>query len=348
MAGSYFHIIREADVGLDYSFALSWHWEIRVGVWTGWLISIISTLLLGAAATFYLQKIRLPREETLAGIAALAGMRWRDYIHLVLAALNQRGYERVFEPGASGDESDYLLERDGQPWLLSSKHGTAYVLGSTAIAEFANAIRLRGAAGGLLVTSGQFALEAKPLAVAQRIELLDGPALWSELKPLLPQEQLATVSAPAQARAKRHVAMTWLASLAVGALLFVFVHQPTSEPIAATQSTVAAGAPSTAASAIPPRAATPDNASTMPTDPAQLEKRRDGVVQAISTLPMVDRALWSTQSTLLVYLLNEQGDPMRDICPLLERYDELGASRVQLEPPPGSTRSVRFLQCRAY
>ena len=102
-------------------------------------------------------------------------MRWRDFIQLVLDALIQRGYERVFETNAGGEDGDYVLEREGQRYLLSSKHGAAYVLGSTAIAELASAIRMRGAAGGLLVAPGRFAPEAHPLARAQRIELLDGP-----------------------------------------------------------------------------------------------------------------------------------------------------------------------------
>jgi hypothetical protein len=32
-----------------------------VGAWTGWIIPIIAALLLGASATFYLRKVRLPR-----------------------------------------------------------------------------------------------------------------------------------------------------------------------------------------------------------------------------------------------------------------------------------------------
>ncbi|HVR80843.1 MAG TPA: restriction endonuclease [Luteimonas sp.] len=316
-----------------------------MGAWTGWLIPIVATLLLGAAATFYLRRIRLPREETEAGIAALAGMRWRDYIHLVLSALNLRGYGRVFQADATSDESDYLLERNGQSWLLSSKHGTAYVLGSTAIAEFASAIRMRGAAGGLLVTSGHFAPEAKPLAAAQRIELLDGPALWPELRPLLPEEQRAVVSAPAQARARRHVLLVWGGALVIGALLFVFGPHGESEPAMADAATPAPRA----ATMPPPQPQVAVAAGTpMPNDPAQLEQRRNDAAHAISTLPMVDRALWSTQSTLLVYLLDAQADPLHDICPLLERYDELGASRIQLQPPPNSALPVRFVQCRAF
>ena len=318
-----------------------------MGAWTGWIIPIIAALLLGAAATFYLRKVRLPREETEAGIAALAGMRWRDYIHLVLAALNRRGYERVFDTEANSDEGDYLLDRDGQPWLLSSKHGTAYVLGSTAIAEFANAIRMRGAVGGLLVTSGQFAPEAKSLAAAQRIELLDGPALWPELKPLLPDMQRQTAFAPAQARAKRHVAMAWLASFVIGILLLTLFRQQAPDAEAGVEAKPPA-ARSAVAAATPGQPRSMGDIAQAPTDPAQLTQRRETVAQAISTLPHVDRAVWSTQSTLLVYLLDEQGEPKSEICPLLEQYVELAASRIQLEPPPDSTRPVRFVQCRAF
>ena len=68
----------------------------------------------------------------------------------------------------------------------------------------------------------------------------------------------------------------------------------------------------------------------------------------ISTLPGIDRANWETQSTLLVHLLDDQTDPLPVICPQLERYEALAATRLQLQPPQGSVRPVRFVQCRAY
>lgn len=318
-----------------------------MAAWTGWLIPIAVFLLLGFAASFYLYRIRLPRDEAAAGVTALAGMRWRDFIHLVLAALNKRGYERIFDPDAAGDEGEYLLERNGQRWLLSSKHGAAYVLGSTAIAEFANAIRMRGAAGGLLVTPGQFAPEAVPLAAAQRIELLDGPKLWPQLRPLLPEHQRAVVSAPAQAQARRHVLLAWGGALVVGALLFTLSDLGSTDSATATTPVAPPTKPNAAARA-PAPAAVAETSSPAPTDPAQLEQRRREVARAISKLSTVHRAVWSTQSTLLVYLADELADPMPDICPLLVRDNELGASRIQLQPPHGSTRPVRFVQCRAY
>lgn len=325
-----------------------------MGGWIGWLAPVAVCLLLGLAASVYLQRVRLPHEETVAGITALAGMRWRDFIHLVLAAMNARGYERVFVPEASGDEGDYLLERDGQRWLLSSKHGTAYVLGSGAISEFAREIRMRGAAGGLLVTPGRFAPEAVSMARTHRIELLDGPALWPELRPLLPEEQRAEVSGPARAHLRRQLLSAWCAALLVGVVAFLALHRlvpeeaadaTTNPPAATTPGGPAAAAASKAAAAQPAgNAATP----AVPVDPAELERRRKDVATSVSTLPGVDKALWSTQSTLLVYLSDDLADPMSSICPLLERYDELAASRVQLQPPAGSTHIVRFLQCRAF
>ena len=318
--------------------------------WGNLLVAIVAFALVGGATTFYLRTIRLPREETEAGIAALAGMRWRDFIHLVLDALHKRGYERVFDADATSDESDYLLERDGQRWLLSSKHGAAYVLGSTAIAEFANNIRMRGAQGGLLVTPGQFAPEAAALAAAQRIELLDGARLWPELRPLLPEEQRAAVSEPALANMRRHFVLAWAGALVVAVALFVLsgnqAPAPEASAVAAPAGKPAKAAPAPAVPAAIAAAGVP--ASPAPDDPAQLEQRRQEVTRAISTLSHVDRALWSTQSTLLVYLLDQNADPVPEICPLLEHYEELRASRIQLQPPPGSTRPVRFLQCRTY
>ena len=323
-----------------------------MGGWASWVLPILSVLVVGVPATLYLQRVRLPLDEASAGIAALAGMRWRDFIHLVLDALIRRGYERIFEPNADGEDGEYVLEREGQRFLLSSKHGAAYVLGSTAIAEFAKSIRLRNLSGGLLVTPGQFAPEALPLARAQRIELLDGPTLWPELRPLLPEEQRNVISAPALARTRQHVLIAWGGGFVLGAALFVLMHR--QDEVAIQPDTAPSPAPTqSAAPAVPRRTAakpaSPKRAevSIEELDDAQLQERRKRAAEAISRLPMIDRAIWETQSTLLVHMLDD-GDPRPAICPLLERYEELAPTRLQLQPPAGSTKPVRFVQCRAY
>ena len=326
-----------------------------MGGWAGWLIPIVVFLMIGSAVTWYLRRVRLPREESAAGVAALAAMRWRDFIQLVLDALIQRGYERVFETNAGGEDGDYVLEREGQRYLLSSKHGAAYVLGSTAIAEFASAIRMRGAAGGLLVTPGRFAPEAHPLARAQRIELLDGPTLWPELRPLLTDDQRSMISASSLMSTRRATWLGWLGALVVAGLLYAVGGWNVSpgNDVVTTAATPAAPTPKAATPVSPARpdrnvAVVPASSSDVPTDPVELEHRRAAAASAISGLPGVDRALWQTQSTLLVYLIDAQFDPLSEICPELEHYDELAATRLQLQPPSGSTRPVRFVQCRPY
>ena len=321
-----------------------------MGTLIGLLLAVVVAVAIGAGVTWYLQRVKLPREERAEGIAALADMRWRDFIRLTLDVLACRGYARVNDPDATSDETDIPLERDGELWLLSSKHGASYVLGSSDIAEFANAIRMRGAKGGLLVTPGTFVPEARVLAEPQRIELLDGVTLWPELRERLSPEQRHAIGATARGNARQQSGLAWIAGLVVGAAVFFLMPNGSgsSDPESASSGAVVA-APSPAAKTAPAAAPVVDvEPAPRDANPATLERDRKDVANAIGSLPMVDRALWSSQSTLLVYLAGTGENAKSAICPLLERHPELGASRVQLQPPQGSTESVRFFQCRAY
>ena len=341
-----------------------------MGAGTHWVIPLIVVVLLGAAITLYLFKVRLPRDENAAGLLALAGMSWRDFINVVLGALTRRGYARVFDEDATRDDSEYILEREGRRWLLSCKHGSAFVLGSSTLTEMADTIRLHGLAGGLLLTQGRVSDDARPVAKLQHIELLDGPTLWPELRDLVPVEQRLGIEADARQRARKQVLLVWLVALLVAIVMIAALSggDESSDTASATTSTPAPAA-STPVPAAPTPAAPPSDSpaaapapapaiaaidpSTRPapadvSDPAVLERQRADIASAISTLPEVDRAIWATQSTLQVYLLRVEGDAKDDICPLVERYPALASSRVQLTPPPESGLPVRFLQCRTY
>lgn len=316
-----------------------------------WIIAIAVGALLGMAGTFYFRNVVMRRDESSIGIAALAAMTWRDFIRLVLAALAVRGYSRVVNPAGPSGDDDYTLQRDGKHWLLSCKHGSAFVLGRAAISELGNNIRLGSAAGGILATQGRIADEARPVAALHRIELLDGPALWPELRTLMPAQQLAEIRASAAQRARQRVLLSWLLALAVGTVVGALLP---AAPVAVDTPPMASKASPRAQSPAPAAPTTAAARMTSidapaPNDQAALAKQRKEAADTIATLPMVDRAVWSTASTLQIFLRDAEVDAaIRNICPLLVRYDALAPSRLQLTPPPDSQLPTRFRQCRSY
>jgi restriction system protein len=310
-----------------------------------WIVAIVVGLATGAAGTAYFRAYRMRRDETEAGILALSGVSWRVFIHMVLDALSRRGYERVVDRDEASGDRDFVLGKDGRQWLLSCKHGSAFVLGKPVVNELANDINLNGAAGGFLVTQGRITDDARPVAELQRIELLDGPALWPELRGFIPAEQLGAIRARAAERARQGTLLSWLGALVIGIAVFVTLPQPATGPSAhAATATLPPPAPAAApAEAEAPSAAAP------PAAPALTrEQQRQALLNAIATLAEVDRVIWSSESTLQVDLARIDGDAFQRICPLVERFDELASSRIQLTPPPGSDARVRFRQCRSY
>ncbi|TYT23840.1 restriction endonuclease [Luteimonas viscosa] len=339
---------------------------------SNWLIAIGVTLLIGGVATFYFRAVQMRRDETRAGITALSGVSWRSFIHMVLDALSRRGFSRLVDSDNAADDTDYVLARNGEHWLLSCKHGSAFVLGRLTVNELARAIELKGAAGGFLLTQGRITDDARPVAALQRIELLDGPALWPQLRDFLPAEQLAGIRAKAATLARQRVLSSWLFALLAGVAIWLALPAPPAPapapspspsqapaavaPPEAAPAAPSAPAPSAAAGAgVEPAASATTQETTAaapaaapPDAPASIEQQRADVAAAVSTLPDVDRAIWSTESTLQVMLSSIDGDAFTRICPLMERYEDLASSRIQLTPPPGSTASVRFRQCRSY
>lgn len=315
----------------------------------GTLAALIVTLLVGGVATVYILGLRLRREEQATGILALAGMHWREFQRLVVAVMQRRGYRAA--PRSTGIDDDALieLEHEGKAWLLSTKHGAAYVLGPPAIAEFANVLQLRGATGGWMTTLGNTTPDNVALARVQKIELLDGHTLWSDIKPLLDAEQRAEITGAARARAMRHLAVAWGLAICIGGVLFLMPGPAPSPPQDDANGTAAASppAPQAAPAAAPPTAPV-DSAVPPPDDPQALAERRRKLASAISTLPWVDRAAWSTQSTLMVHLAGDVEADKAELCRLVDPYAELRASRLQLQPPQDSEKPVRFIQCRTY
>lgn len=302
-------------------------------------------VVVGAAATVYL-RARLPHEERAAGVAALGAMEPRQFMYLVLSLLHRRGYERTYDQKVPLQPGEYLLERDGQRWLLSTHHSQAYEPGSTTIAEFGSQLRQRGIHGGVLAIPGRFPRGAAGLAQGHRVQLVDGGHHWQEFEPLFDDSQLDVINAPAQARMRRQIRWAWVAA-AVVALALALVGQDRSRQAAAERdaATEAPQPEPVAGNPSPSAAEAPSDATLAP---LPIEQRRLDVAQAIAQLEHVKGAIWMTGSTLRVEVDIADFDPRAELCPLLEADPELRASRVQLQAPADSPRPVRFLQCKSF
>lgn len=317
-----------------------------------WL-AVIVALALGGAATAYLWNVRRRQDAAAAGISALSAMRWREFSHFVLDAMRHRGYD-VLTPddeAERGQQSEFLLSGHGKRWLLSCKHGSAYRLSQQAVAELAANLRFQGATGGFLVTPGHIEVDARKSAREANIELIDGDSLWPEVAPLLPPSLTEEVQRGADANAKRQITFSWLAALAVGVILALAGLGRDAPAPTTTASITAAPAPVQPAVAnpdSPPLPPVADGEPQLEADLAAEDLQRKDVTDTLSSLPGIDRAIWLTRSTLVVYLLDGETDRLTEICAALDRYEALRTSRVQLQPPEGSEARVRFIQCRTY
>lgn len=327
------------------------------------LLPLAIVVLIGGGATWFAwSRHRAIIAASKDGSDTLASLHWRELVRFTLDVMRNRGYTPELDAQTS-DDTLYPLRRDGRRWLLQCKHGASGMIAPIALQPLLNAIKLENAEGGVFVTPGHVTEQTRSLAKLQGVEVVDGHALWPELQPLLiAAGRIPAPNLPPASAWLRQAAPYWALAVVLGAAAFWFLGRggddTSSDAVVVAPS--ATRAPATAApgkagtSATPaPASAAADGAATADdsdaeADSADLRQRRE-VAAAISSLPVVDKAQWSTQSTLLVYLSAVgKDDPMKLICPLLERYPDLRASRVQLQAPAGSDQPVRFSQCAAY
>ena len=312
------------------------------------IAGLVAAVLAGMGLSFYLQKVRVPRLETEGGIAALAAMRWREFSQFVIEALQAQGFEvsRTTPLAERGKQADLMLHRDGRDWLLSCKQGANYRIGRKQVDELADAVRFDSAAGGVLATLGR--IDAEAYRNPRGIELIDGPTLWSLIDPLIPPSLHQDLAEKARVQVAREQRLGWGLALAVGLAVGVLTAMVIPADPARAPSNLSPTAPASTAPAPTSRAATPA-ADATPAPAVDEDAQRQAVAEGVSTVAGVDRAVWSTPSTLVVYQSGEDIDAhVPAICAVLEQYPDLRASRLQLQPPPGSRNSVRFRQCRAF
>ena len=320
-----------------------------------WLFGSVITLLVGAVTTAYLWLIRRRDDETAAGLLALAGMRWRDFSRLILEAMELRGLQRI--PTAQEDNQEhsasFLLSGQGKQLLLACKHGSAYRIGSAAVDEFASEIRLRGVQGGILVTEGVLDKGGVEKAGRYSIEVIDGPLLWPTVKPMVEGNLQRRIAGNAAARARRHIGIAWLGAITLGlasSLAFPGRLAPVSDvPVLSTPTADPSKPPATPSPLTAPKPTTTP-APTAPTaavTEADTEKHRAEISRNLSKTPGIIRGVWISRSTLSVDRAVAEEDAWPLVCGQLKAYPDLELTRVQMNPPQGSTEQVRWRQCES-
>ncbi len=168
---------------------------------------IVPILCLAGAGISALQ--RKVRQNLIADVAqsqagnALDGMSWREFEMLVGEGFRLQGYH-VVETGGGGADGgvDLVLSRPGknggEKFLVQCKQWRAYKVGVDVVRELYGVMAARGAAGGIVVTSGRFTDEAVSFASGRNVTLVDGPKLQS----LIQQARARTGSAPSRTSAQ--------------------------------------------------------------------------------------------------------------------------------------------------
>lgn len=322
------------------------------------LIAIFVGLTCFLLCFWWFGVVKRRQAENQTGIGNLAAMKWRECVGLVIQSLEKEGYREEIssrQPGDGGTE--FLLKKGSALTLLSYKHGTAYHLGEANIRDFANGVQLIGASKGILATLGTVDSMAKDVANRYDIQVIDGNALWPRVESFISSKTLDAVRDQASAQTKSKVQLGGAVSVALGIIsFFIFgglnaITNSTSSSTA--NSELLQAAPVSENKTVDPNIAQLDaTAKAMDEvdklNPKQLAERKAKAAVAIAALPTVNSAIWYSASTLQLNLNTEKNDDkvlIEEICRLLTQNEELRYTRLQLEPPPGSTVPVRFRQC---
>jgi len=327
-----------------------------------WILALLLAFVVWIAATLYLWLVRRRNNETRSGLAALAGLHWREFSEIVRRALHdQRGWHLSTQQPEddAGPRSDFLMrDGDGGQWMVSCKHGRAYRIGAAAVNELGAALRLAGARGGLLITEGRIEREGMAAAEKQSIEILDGRRIWPVLKPYLAPELENRIVRGARRRAQRHTGIAALASLTLGLLVGLgYLSSRQADPAPTLDTVVsrtAPGKPARAAQGAAAATSKPAQPGAAPAsagegdltpDEATLDRYQASVSRALAQTPGITRGIWLTRMTLAVDREAEDTLVWPMICREVERYPVLRTVRVQLNPRPGIDEPVRWRQC---
>ena len=118
------------------------------------------------------------RLRRLASLKAIARLSWQDFESLTGELYRRRGFRVEDSAGAGADGGiDLVLRRGEEKTLVQCKHWKTKRVGVAIARELRGLVASEAAAGGVLVTSGEFTADARAYAENEPLELVDGAAL---------------------------------------------------------------------------------------------------------------------------------------------------------------------------
>jgi len=149
----------------------------------------------------------LRRKPPAAKAAAAVGegpieeIGWTEFEQLVIEGFLRRGYHTAGGTRAAATGGDLLLRRDRETYLVHCKAWRSKKVGLSAVKALHEAMRARGANGGFLLTFGRVGRDAARYAGAEKMQMLDGPALKALIEPVRHARRPAPPAVPAAALA---------------------------------------------------------------------------------------------------------------------------------------------------
>jgi restriction system protein len=162
----------ELGSAVDHQFLHLFASFLQFIVPAGFLIGATASFLKGA------QRRALLAEAGAAPREAVDRLDWQNFERLVGEFFRRGGYQVAEQGGSKPDGgADLVVTKTRQRYLVQCKHWRSQQVGVSVVRELNGVIAAEGAAGGFVVTGGQFTREARQFARKTRIELIDGEAL---------------------------------------------------------------------------------------------------------------------------------------------------------------------------
>ncbi len=127
------------------------------------------------AQRFFVRRPVAPPPAVPAGL--LDGVGWNQFERMVAEGFRHRGYAVSGTGGSGGRAVDMVLTRGHDRFLVDCKPWRARAVGPAPVRELAALVRAQGAAGGFVVSSGDFTEEARRHAEGEPVQLIDGSVL---------------------------------------------------------------------------------------------------------------------------------------------------------------------------